>query len=380
SDRHGREQRKFVLGSKFSTGVDTGSPPHPGGSLYFMIPQSFRDILHHDEGEDGLDTEGLILITWRNRTKRNDRTSRRDEDVQVVISGPMGNGKTHLWSRLIYGTDRIETVTSMVENRITLHFERQLLILEEKERQDSAHIAAVCLVDTPGHPRLSCRSLARNLPKSKGIIFVIDSQLGLTGKGLRDTAGALELVLSFLHLLHYQAPDSKLPKLSIHLSNPTRAPIPLTSPSGKDAFINKTRVTLTKELNRRKINSVGQSSLTGRSFRKSRLESLDPIPSSEFNSFFDIIKRLFFSFNLAGKSIESPNNLGNSDSIVLPEEENEVTRLLEEEEEDHLPLDQKSQSLLDRYESFSGHTLHWTVSGLETDNEINLIKKWMIEL
>ncbi|KAI9621953.1 hypothetical protein H4Q26_015390 [Puccinia striiformis f. sp. tritici PST-130] len=303
----------------------------------------------------------IKLITWRNRTKRNDRTSRRDEDVQVVISGPMGNGKTHLWSRLIYGTDRIETVTSMVENRITLHFERQLLILEEKERQDSAHIAAVCLVDTPGHPRLSCRSLARNLPKSKGIIFVIDSQLGLTGKGLRDTAGALELVLSFLHLLHYQAPDSKLPKLSIHLSNPTRAPIPLTSPSGKDAFINKTRVTLTKELNRRKINSVGQSSLTGRSFRKSRLESLDPIPSSEFNSFFDIIKR-------------------NSDSIVLPEEENEVTRLLEEEEEDHLPLDQKSQSLLDRYESFSGHTLHWTVSGLETDNEINLIKKWMIEL
>ncbi|EFP75963.1 uncharacterized protein PGTG_01294 [Puccinia graminis f. sp. tritici CRL 75-36-700-3] len=313
----------------------------------------------------------LKFLFYTSRNEQSDRSA-HGQNVQVVISGPMGNGKTHLWSRLIYGTDRIETVTSMVENRITIHFERQL-VLDENERQDSAETPAVCLVDTPGHPRLSCRSLARNIPEAKGIIFVIDSQLGLTGKGLRDTAGALELVLSFLQLLHCQAPDSKLPKLSIHLSNPARSPTSPPSPSGKSAIVQKTRATLTKELNRRKLNSVGRSN-TGPGFRKSRLESLDAIPSAEFTSFFDLIKRLF-KFN---RSVELTSE-STAGPIQLPEEESEVTKLLEEEE-DQLTADQKSASSLDRYEQFSGHQLHWTVSGQEVENEINLIKKWLIEL
>ncbi|OAV90586.1 hypothetical protein PTTG_06175 [Puccinia triticina 1-1 BBBD Race 1] len=318
----------------------------------------------------------LKLLFFTSRAKQGARSA-HGQNVQVVISGPMGNGKTHLWSRLIYGTDRIETVTSMVENRITLHFERQL-VLDQKERQDSSDSPAVCLVDTPGHPRLSCRSLARNIPEARGIIFVIDSQLGLTGKGLRDTAAALELVLSFLQLLHYRDPDSKLPKLSIHLSNPTRAPTPSSSLSGdKSAIVQKTRATLTKELNRRKISSAGHSSTTGAGFRKSRLESLDAIPSSEFNSFFDLIKRLFKFNRSAADLTTGENNTGGL--VQLPEEESEVTRLLEEEE-DQVTADQKTASPLDRYERVSGHRLHWTISGQEVENEINLIKRWMIEL
>jgi hypothetical protein len=188
-----------------------------------------------------------------------------------------------------------------------------------------------------------------------------------------DASRALELVLSFLQLLHYQAPDSKLPKLSIHLSNPTRSPTSPLSPSGKSAIVQKTRATLTKELNRRKLISVGHSK-TGPGFRKSRLESLDAIPSAEFTSFFDLIKRLF-KFN---RSVELTSE-STAGPIQLPEEESEVTKLLEEEE-DQLTADQKVASPLDRYERLSGHPLHWTVSGQEVENEINLIKKWLIEL
>jgi len=317
----------------------------------------------------------LILIALKhlvlnNRANRSHRAG-KTQDVQVVMSGAMGNGKTHLWSRLIYGTDRIETVTSMVENRITLHFERQL-VLDQNEKQTKANGPAVCLVDTPGHPRLSCRSLARNIPGAKGVIFVIDSQLGLSGKGLRDTAAALDLVLSLLQLLHYQHPDAQLPRLSIHLSNPISSQTSPPSPNGKSAMMEKTRVTLSKELNRRRISPSNAN--TG--FRKSRLESLDAIPSSELNSFFDLIKRLF-KLNSSAASLSHDNTSG---PIQLPEEESEVTRLLEEAEEDLTTDHQSLLSPLDRYERFSGHPLHWTISGQEEENEINLIKKWMIEL
>jgi hypothetical protein len=183
----------------------------------------------------------------------------------------------------------------------------------------------------------------------------------------------LDLVLSFLQLLHHQNPDSKVPQLLIHISNPPPSPISPVSAGGKSAMIAKTRAALTKELNRRKIITGAHSSI-GTGFRKSRLESLDAIPSSEINSFFDLIKRLF----RINTSITLPNESGTG-LIQLPEEESEVMRLLEEEE-DHLATDEKSMSPWDRYERLSGHPLHWTISGQEEENEINIIKKWMIEL
>lgn len=286
----------------------------------------------------------------------------------------MGNGKTQLWSRLVYGTDQIETVTSMVENKITLNWQRDLT-LDEKTSQDHPS-STVCLVDTPGHPRLSCRSLARNLPSAQGIIFVIDSQIGLTGKGLRDTSGALELVLSLLQILYHRNPDSRLPELSIHLSNSARNISSSKPTSEKDILIQKTRVTLIKELNRRKITSSNHSGSSGRAFRQTRLESLEAIPSSEFNTFLDVIKRLF-RFK---KSIHLPNQDRDLIQQSLPEEQLELTKLLEEEEEEKLSNDEKLLNPLDRYEKLIGHQIHWTIAGQGDEDETVLIKNWMIDL
>lgn len=46
----------------------------------------------------------------------------------------------------------------------------------------------VTIVDTPAHPRLRAEALATNLFKSTNVVFVIDTNVGLGGKALRDTA------------------------------------------------------------------------------------------------------------------------------------------------------------------------------------------------
>ncbi|MBW0492889.1 hypothetical protein O181_032604 [Austropuccinia psidii MF-1] len=319
---------------------------------------------------------GLVLLVaicakllLSNQASRNSR-SNNALDIKVVISGSMGSGKTQLWSHLVYGSDEIETVTSLIENQVAIELKNRLLS-EEKQPQGGSN-CPIYLVDTPGHPRLRCRSLARNLSDATAVIFVIDQQLGLNGKGLRDTAEALELVLSYLQLLAHKKPSSALPKLSIHLSNYSA---PQTPSITVDAFIQKTKTAICKELNRRRIGSMTGSN-SGTKLRNSRLESIDAIPQSELRSFFATLKRRF-------ESIFHPSSFNEAQQggLNLPEEPTELMRQLEEEEEEGLMLgNEQNHSILDRYVKVSGHSLHWSFSGKEAKGENDSLVKWLMKI
>lgn len=106
----------------------------------------------------------------------------------------MGSGKTKLWTRLAYGCDEIETVTSMLENSAVVRGPQVALAKQDdqvdrsnEKRSHDPHVIPLTLVDTPAHPRLRAGFLSTHLNDSTGVIFVIDTQSGLSGRGLRDT-------------------------------------------------------------------------------------------------------------------------------------------------------------------------------------------------
>lgn len=320
----------------------------------------------------------LKFLLFPNRKNRWDKA----EDQVIVLTGPMSSGKTKLWSRLVYGSNTIETMTSMVINSALIR-EPSIANSDEtkcdstgvEKRLDVTNTKALTLVDTPAHPRLRAEALASHLVNSNRVIFVVDTQVGLSGKGLRDTGDSLNLVLSYLLLLSYQRSNIQLPKLAIYLNSSAPSSKISLQPDHTEKTIPKINAALNKELNRRRIGSTtsGATPSFYMSSASARLEAIDAIPATQQQTFWSAFTRLF-----KPESIKGLSRTGNSESYSLPDEEGELMRLLDDEEDQMIGVD-KSLNGFERYEKLSGHQIQWIMSTPSDPHGLKGIWTWLKE-
>lgn len=104
------------------------------------------------------------------------------------------------------------------------------------------------LVDTPGHPRLRTRALAKNLNASTAAILTIDATTGLTAKNIRTAADSLQLLLG---LRSFQSRLDHFPLLVL-----------LTKTEPNAVLIERAKLTLGREMERRR--QAGSSGIGNR--------------------------------------------------------------------------------------------------------------------
>ncbi|EGG12751.1 uncharacterized protein MELLADRAFT_101271 [Melampsora larici-populina 98AG31] len=321
----------------------------------------------------------LRFLLFPNRTNRGGKS----EDQVIVLTGPMSSGKTKLWSRLVYGSDTIETMSSMVINSALIREPSMMNSNQTKcdstnveKRSDVTNTKVLTCIDTPAHPRLRAEALASHLINSNRVIFVIDTQVGLSGKGLRDTGDSLNLVLSYLLLLSYQRSNIQLPQLAIYLNSSAPSSKISLQPDRTEKTIPKINAALNKELNRRRIGSTtttGASSSFYMSSASARLEAIEAIPATQQQTFWSAFTRLFKPESIKGLSRD-----GSSEFYTLPDEEGELMRLLDDEEDQMIGVD-KSLNGFERYEKLSGHQIQWIVSTPSDPHGLKEIWTWIKE-
>ncbi|KAH9819072.1 hypothetical protein DFH28DRAFT_62612 [Melampsora americana] len=324
----------------------------------------------------------LKFLLFPKRTNRWDKA----KDQLIVLTGPMSSGKTKLWSRLVYGTDTIECMTSMVVNSALIRESSSTITNSNsnetkcdstgvEKRLDLTKTKDLTLVDTPAHPRLRAEALSLHLVNSHRVIFVIDTQVGLSGKGLRDTGDSLNLVLSYLLLLSYQRSNIQLPKLAIYLNSTAPSSKITLQPDHTEKTIPKINAALNKELNRRRIGSTttGAAPSFYMSSASTRLEAIEAIPATQQQTFWSAFTHLF-----KPESIKGLSRTGNSDSYSLPNEEGELMRLLDDEEDQMIGVD-KSLNGFERYEKLSGHQIQWIIGTPTDPHGLKDIWAWLKE-
>ncbi|KAI5474917.1 signal recognition particle receptor subunit beta [Pseudohyphozyma bogoriensis] len=219
--------------------------------------------------------------------------SRSKSSNTVLLVGPSASGKTALFARLLYGAAP-QTHTSIKENEGLLKSRWAVEASEAKEEQsekeelkdtekdgiDASELVPIALrrpiniVDLPGHARLRTRLLAQFLPAADKIIFTVDAVAGLSGKGLRESAEHLHLLLTLLSIL---PPTGEPPKLLILLTKSDLLPTPrsstTTSTNPHSQLIERAKTSLSRELDRRRASSTSGSTTNA----AATLESLEPV-------------------------------------------------------------------------------------------------------
>lgn len=94
------------------------------------------------------------------------------------------------------------------------------------------------LIDTPGHPRLRARALAKELSAATGAILLIDGTTGLTAKNIRATADSLHLLLGLRSFL----PTLKAFPVLVLLTKVDSSPV----------LMERAKLTLGREMERRR--------------------------------------------------------------------------------------------------------------------------------
>lgn len=103
---------------------------------------------------------------------------------------------------------------------------------------------------------------------------------------------------------------------------------------------------------------------------KPRLDSLEAIPSTETDGFFQLIKRLFQLDAMQGLTQDQKRERKEE----LPEEENELMKLLDEEE--ITMTSDQDMNPLDRYQKISGNEICWVVSNRERSLDTEQLLDW----
>ncbi|SCV69481.1 BQ2448_2501 [Microbotryum intermedium] len=194
----------------------------------------------------------------------------------VVLAGPMGAGKTALFYKLLYNQHPM-THTSMEENEALIESKWTTASNDESVEKGAKEAQLGSeklqrpfhLVDSPGHPRLRTRSLAKFLPTTDRVVFVVDAVNGTSGMNVRETGEHLHVILSLLsglsNLIHREPPP-----LLILLAKSD-----LVSGKSASLTLDRARQSLAREMERRRVASHTSSNRAG-----ARLEGLDAIPTS----------------------------------------------------------------------------------------------------
>lgn len=97
------------------------------------------------------------------------------------------------------------------------------------------------LIDTPGHPRLRARALAKNLKGATGAVLLVDGAAGLTAKNIRTTADSLHLLIGLRSYLLSSADEAPFPVLIL-----------LTKSDTSPVLLERAKLSLGREMERRR--------------------------------------------------------------------------------------------------------------------------------
>ncbi|CAH7676914.1 hypothetical protein BY996DRAFT_7192045 [Phakopsora pachyrhizi] len=277
---------------------------------------------------------------------------------------------------------------------------------KKKKKKKKQQGEVLDLVDCPGHQRLRSRCLAENLSSGncQAVVFVIDHTNGLTGRGLRETVDSLNLLIKFLRLLSIRIRSSsfgrsrvaeiKLPWLLMFVNNGGETKQDETATARArmtERSIGRIKKLITKELSRRTTSSNRpDSDLQKHDTRPIvRLETMERIEcgggeggeeggrSNILEIFISSISRIFERLLSVGDGYEEgPSGLWKDKDydlgrgISLPEEEDELVRILEEDSGGVMD-EPVGMDLFDGYEREMGGRVDWLNSGTgESDDSI----------
>ncbi|KAG0141266.1 hypothetical protein CROQUDRAFT_664093 [Cronartium quercuum f. sp. fusiforme G11] len=293
-----------------------------------------------------------------------------DDHPVIVLSGPIGSGKTKLWYKLIQDCDSIETIPTVNSHSKLVRLETERHETAEEQRR-TVTPTFVTLIDTTAQPHLRAAAFASHFQHSTNVVFVIDSQVGLSGKGLRDTAESLNLVLSYLLLLSYQRVKGNLPKLAIYLDSSGSKSLNLNETDFMETSTIKIKTILNKELNRRRIASTN---VTG----SLSFYTTSPDGQTEGSDSYLGIEPFKYLLTLKD-SIKGFLPRSKIARDQLPHDEDELMKLLdqEEEEEDRMMGLDRNLKVLERYELISGHTTHWILSTSKDPDGLKAFWSWL---